>query len=112
LERMSGEESNGLASGAEAPVGGAAPFPAPFEFGSDRHRWQGRSDERIKLAVMTALHWDLAVPRDRVQVSVDRGWVTLTGQVKRDYERSRAEADARAIAGVVGVTNRLSCEGN
>ncbi len=32
--------------------------------------WQGRSDERIKLAVMTALHWDLAVPRDRVQVSV------------------------------------------
>jgi hypothetical protein len=63
-----------------------------FEFGAgDKHNWQGRSDERIKLAVMTALHWDLAVPRDRVQVSVDRGWVTLTGQVKRDYERSRGE---------------------
>ena len=57
----------------------------------------GRSDERIELAVMTALHWDLAVPRDRVQVSVEGGWVTLTGQVERDYERSRAEADARTI---------------
>ena len=45
---------------------------------------------------MTALHWDLAVPRDRVQVSVSRGWVTLTGRVTREYEKARAEADARA----------------
>ena len=110
MERMSGEESNGLASGSEVQVGDPAPFPAQFEFGADRRNWQGRSDERIKLAVMTALHWDLAVPRDRVQVGVDRGWVTLTGHVKRDYERSRAEADARMIPGVAGVTNLLSCE--
>jgi osmotically-inducible protein OsmY len=59
---------------------------------------------------MTALHWDLAVPRDRVQVSVHRGWVTLTGRVMRDYERSRAEVDARMTAGVAGVTNQLTCE--
>jgi osmotically-inducible protein OsmY len=71
---------------------------------------RGDSDERIKLAVMTALHWDLAVPRDRVQVSVHRGWVTLTGRVTRDYERSRAEADARMVPGVAGVINRLTCE--
>ena len=76
----------------------------------DKHKWQGRSDERIKLAVMTALHWDLAVPRDRVQVSVAGGWVTLTGQVARDYEKSRAEADARVVAGVVGVTNQLALQ--
>jgi hypothetical protein len=111
LERTSEEKSYGLLSASDIPVGGPAPFPVQFEFGAgDKHNWQGRSDERIKLAVMTALHWDLAVPRDRVQVSVDRGWVTLTGQVKRDYERSRAEADARTIPGVAGVTNRLSCE--
>jgi osmotically-inducible protein OsmY len=107
LERMSGDESDGLARQSEVTVS----VPAQFEFGAgDRHNWQGRSDERVKLAVMTALHWDLAVPRDRVQVSVERGWVTLTGQVKRDYERSRAEADARTIPAVAGVTNLLSCE--
>lgn len=107
---MSGE-TNGLASASEVPVGDPAPFPTQFEFGADdSHNWQGRSDERIKLAVMTALHWDLAVPRDRVQVSVERGWVTLTGRVKRDYERSRAEADALTIPSVAGVINRLSCE--
>jgi hypothetical protein len=81
---MSGEESDGLASRSEVPLGGPAPLPAQFEFGADdSHNWQGRSDERIKLAV-TALRWDLAVPRDRVQVSVERGWVTLSGRVKRD----------------------------
>jgi osmotically-inducible protein OsmY len=59
---------------------------------------------------MTALHWDLAVPRDRVLVSVDCGWVTLTGRVIREYEKSRAEVDARTIAGVAGVTNDITCE--
>jgi osmotically-inducible protein OsmY len=75
----------------------------------DKHNWQKRSDERIKWAVMTALHWDLAVPRDHVQVSVDRGWVTLTGQVHHEYERSRAEADARTTRDVAGVTNEIMC---
>ena len=70
-------------------VGANSPLPPQFEFGTDdKHNWQGRSDERIKLAVMTALHWDLAVPRDRIQVNVSRGWVILIGRVMRDYERS------------------------
>jgi osmotically-inducible protein OsmY len=87
------------------------PIPSQFEFGTDdNHNRQGRSDERIKLAVMTALHWDLAVPRDRVQVSVSGGWVTLTGRVSRDYERGRAEADALMCSGVAGVSNRVICE--
>ena len=81
MERVAGEDSYGLAR-AGTPVGDPAPFPAQFEFGAgDNHNWRGRSDERIKLAVMTALHWDLAVLRDRVQVSVSGGWVTLTGRV-------------------------------
>jgi osmotically-inducible protein OsmY len=111
LERVAGEDSYERASEGMVPVGGPAPLAAQFEFGTDdKHNWQGRSDERIKLAVMTALHWDLAVPRDRVQVSVARGWATLTGRVTRDYEKSRAEADALMCSGVVGVINRLRCE--
>jgi osmotically-inducible protein OsmY len=111
VEPMPGEESFKHASEANVPVAGPAYFPSQFEFGTDdNHNWQGRSDERIKLAVMTALHWDLAVPRDRVQVSVSRGSVTLTGQVLRDYESSRAEVVAGIVAGVAGVTNRLTLE--
>ena len=111
MESISGEDSRERVRGRSLPVGGRTRFPSQFELGSeDKQKWQGRSDERIKLAVMTALHWDLAVPRDRVQVSVAQGWVTLTGQVARDYEKARAEADARVVAGVVGVTNQLALQ--
>lgn len=111
MERTSTEESYERVSGSHLPIGAPAPLRSQFEFGTDdKHNWRGRSDERIKLAVMTALHWDLAVPRDRVQVSVEGGWVTLTGRVMRPYEKSRAEADAQMAPGVAGVTNALICE--
>jgi osmotically-inducible protein OsmY len=111
LERLGGEDSFERASEAIDPVGGPPQVPSQFAFGTDdKHNWQGRSDERIKLAVMTALHWDLAVPRDRVAVNVSRGWVILIGRVAREYEKARAEADARMTAGVAGVINRLTCE--
>jgi osmotically-inducible protein OsmY len=111
LESMPGEESFERVGETSVPIGGATSFPSQFNFGADdTHNWQGRSDERIRLAVMTALHWDLAVPRDRVQVSVARGWVTLTGRVVRDYEKSRAQIDAGAVAGVTGVINKITCE--
>ena len=35
------------------------------------------ADDLIRLAVLNALHWDLAVPRNRVNVEVERGHVTL-----------------------------------
>ena len=111
MERVAGEDSFERASEAIGPIGDPVHFLSQFEFGTDdNHNWQGRSDERIKLAVMTALHWDLAVPRDRVQVSVSRGWVTLTGRVMREYEKERAEADALKCSGVAGVSNRVICE--
>ena len=111
MDRVSGEDSYERASEATVPLGEAAYFPSQFQFGTDdKHNWEGRSDERMKLAIMTALHWDLAVPRDRVRVSISRGWVTLTGRVTREYEKDRAEADARMTAGVAGVVNRLTCE--
>jgi BON domain len=97
-----------------APVGGAPVRhpPRPItEFDRERtSESQQRSDERIQLAVITALHWDLAVPSHGVRVRVDRGWVTLTGRVRRAYEKSCAEADARMTLGVVGVTNEIECK--
>ncbi len=72
-------------------------------------RFHKQRDEQIRLSVMTALHWDLAVPRDRVVVKVVRGWVTLTGRVDLEYQKSCAEADARLTPGVLGVTNEIDC---
>jgi BON domain len=69
-------------------------------------RFQKQRDEQVRLSVMTALHWDLAVPRDRVVVKVVRGWVTLTGRVDLEYQKSCAEAET---PGVLGVTNEIDC---
>jgi len=61
----------------------------------------------VQVMVLNALHWDLAVPRHRLEVEVENGWVTMSGVVDRPYERTCAESDARKVPGVVGVINQI-----
>ena len=61
----------------------------------------------VRMSVLNALHWDLAVPRHRVSVEVSDGWVTMSGSVDLPYQRSCAEADAKNVPGVVGVINQI-----
>ena len=63
--------------------------------------------EDVRMRVLNALYWDLAVPRDRLNVDVENGWVTVSGLVELAYQRSCAESDAKSVPGVVGVTNRI-----
>ena len=61
----------------------------------------------VQTMVLNALHWDLAVPRHRLKVEIENGWVTMSGMVDRPYQRACAESDARRVPGVVGVTNQI-----
>ncbi len=63
--------------------------------------------EDVRLSVLNALYWDLAVPRDRLNVDVEDGWVTVSGMVDLPYQKTCAESDARSVPGVVGVTNLI-----
>ena len=67
---------------------------------------RSQSDE-VRTRVLNALYWDLAVPRHRLNVDVENGWVTVSGMVDRPYQRTCAESDARSVPGVVGVTNQI-----
>ena len=71
---------------------------------------QSHGDD-VKLRVLNALHWDLAVPRHRVAVEVADGWVTMSGLVDRPYQRQCAEADARNVPGVLGGVNQIRLSG-
>ena len=71
---------------------------------------QSHGDD-VKLRVLNALHWDLAVPRHRVEIEVMNGWVTMSGLVDRPYQRQCAESDARNVPGVLGVTNQIRLSG-
>ncbi len=96
-------ESFGRVSGT-APIRAAEGLPGSDPGVADQ-------DVNIRLAVLNALHWDLAVPRDRLQVKVESGWVTLSGDVDREFSRTSAEAHARAVPGVAGVTTAVSVKG-
>jgi osmotically-inducible protein OsmY len=44
---------------------------------------------------------------EQVKAVVKGGWVTLEGEVEWHYQRDRAEAAARRVRGVKGVTNAI-----
>jgi osmotically-inducible protein OsmY len=67
-----------------------------------------RTDTDIAAAAVRALEWDALVPADKVQVTIDRGWVTLRGEVEWEYQRRAAERAVRQLAGVRGVTNLIT----
>jgi osmotically-inducible protein OsmY len=67
-----------------------------------------RPDEDIAAAAINRLAWNVFVPKDSVNVKVESGWVTLTGQVDWWYQRDAVEHDIRPLHGVTGVSNQLT----
>jgi osmotically-inducible protein OsmY len=61
----------------------------------------------LHVRVASALRRSLAIPPNRIDVRVERDWVTLRGIVERAYERLCAEALAQRVPGVVGVRNEI-----
>lgn len=66
-----------------------------------------RTDSEIAAATLGALKWNVSVP-DTVTAEVQRGAVTLDGQVTWNYQREAAEAAIRHLAGVVAVYNNIT----
>jgi osmotically-inducible protein OsmY len=67
-----------------------------------------RDDQDIAKAVIDQFRWHTQVPDDLVKVSVENGWVELTGEVEWDYQRSAAENAVRGLTGVKGITNKIA----
>jgi osmotically-inducible protein OsmY len=65
------------------------------------------TDTDIARAAILALEWNATVPRDRVTLRVEDGWVTLEGQLDWDYQRQAAASAVRYLSGVRGVTNLI-----
>jgi osmotically-inducible protein OsmY len=67
-----------------------------------------RPDPDIARAIVDALKWNIAVPADRIKAKVDKGWVTLEGDVDWHFQREAAERSVRSLTGVKGVTNLIT----
>lgn len=71
---------------------------------SPQHR---RSDTEIAAAVWDTLSCRALVPVEQVRVVVEKGWITLSGEVEWDYERRSAENALRELPGVVGISDLI-----
>ncbi len=67
-----------------------------------------RSDLEIAVAADSAFKWHALVPSDRIQVMVEKGWVTLTGELDWEFQRREAEKVVRMLTGVIGVSNAIT----
>lgn len=66
-----------------------------------------RTDADIAMAAERALEWNALVPHDKIRPMVEKGWLTLTGDVEWEYQRSAAERAVRDLMGVTGVSNMV-----
>lgn len=67
-------------------------------------------DDEIAERAVRILQWDVSVPPGRISVKVEKGWVTLAGNVDWDYQRGAAAADIQKLSGVMGLINLIKVE--
>ena len=70
-----------------------------------------RTDEDIALSVRAVLDWIAGLEENTVQVRVEKGWVTLAGEVRDGYRSHIAEKSIRHLRGVTYVTNNIRITG-
>ena len=69
-----------------------------------------RSDDDMAHRIDSIFTWNATIPRDRIQVQVKQGWVTLEGSVEWHFQRSAAEDAIRGLMGVKGITNSIAVQ--
>lgn len=66
-----------------------------------------QADDQIAARALSIIAWDSTIPDGRVQVAVDKGWVTLNGTVDWLYQREAAASAVHKLSGVTGISNLI-----
>ena len=72
-----------------------------------RHAREAARDARLASSIRSSLGKDPLVRLYRIEVDVDAGAATLTGEVNTTGERARAEQIVRQQKGITSVRNRI-----
>jgi|SRR5579863_6256394 len=67
-----------------------------------------KTDTEIAEAVLNALKWHTAVMEDKIRFKVEKGVVTLEGEVEWEYQRSAAKSAIENLAGIRVIYNFIS----
>jgi osmotically-inducible protein OsmY len=66
------------------------------------------TDECIAEAALERIAKDSGLPKDRIQVHVENGHVTLTGEVDWKFQKAAAKQAVSRLPGVTWVTNKIT----
>lgn len=66
-----------------------------------------KTNSEIANEVLTALKSNISVPKDKVTVKVEDGWVTLDGELAWNYQKEAAKKAVHYLTGVKGVTDNI-----
>jgi osmotically-inducible protein OsmY len=66
-----------------------------------------RADDEIAARAVDILKWQVGLPADRIKVKVEKGVVTLTGEVDWQFQKSDAEYAVHKLTGVAHVANQI-----
>ena len=69
--------------------------------------WARKDDGDVANEIISAFKWNWEVPDDKVQARVEKGWVTLEGEVEYNYQSDAAKKAVRNLLGVTGVSNNI-----
>ncbi len=66
-----------------------------------------KTNAEIGNEVLSALKSNWSVPKDKITVKVEDGWVTLEGVLPWNYQKEAAKSSVNYLTGVKGVTNNI-----
>jgi osmotically-inducible protein OsmY len=66
------------------------------------------ADDEIARRAVHILEWYGVLPTEAVRVTVQKGWLTLNGQVNWQYQKRAAEDAVRKLSGVIGIANNIA----
>ena len=67
-----------------------------------------RTDADIARSAENVLEWSTSVPDGAIKVMVEKGYITLTGDVDWQYQRLAAASSIRFLSGVTGVSDQIA----
>ena len=70
-------------------------------------QWATKTDNDVAVEIVNAFKWNWQVPSDKVKVKVEKGWVTLQGEVGWNYQKVAANNAVKNLMGVKGVYDEI-----
>ena len=66
-----------------------------------------RDDAEIVKVALNTLKWTFLVPDEQIKIAVEKGHLTLTGDVEYNYQKERAQSAVQDLYGITFITNNI-----